>query len=256
MEIWFRLSIERMTRDAIRLFTVAGSVALLFAVASAQNTKPVPRNMGAGLRQLVQMHNESVAQGKSALDLRGFNAKQATTKAGTTGLFRINVDSQNRVLVNLYLDGSVSADSMREHLKSLGASVLAADASYRGGVIAAHIPIAAAEQVATSHGVRSVMLVHRPFADAGKTTSQGARVLRSNVVNGTGGITGKGITVGLISDSFNTSGNPIDAAADVKSGDLPKTTAIPGGEGLKFLIERDPTVFGPGTDEGRGMACP
>ena len=78
--------------------------------------------MGAGLRQLVQMHNESVAKGQSALDLRGFNAKQATKKAGTTGLFRINVDSQNRVLVNLYLDGSVSADSMREHLKSLGAS--------------------------------------------------------------------------------------------------------------------------------------
>ena len=254
MEIWFRLSTERMTRDAIRLFTVAGSVALLFAVASAQSTKPAPRNMGAGLRQLVQMHNESVAKGQSALDLRGFNAKHATQKAGTTGLFRINVDSQNRVLVNLYLDGSVSADSMREHLKSLGASVLAADTSYRGGVIAAHIPIASAEQVATARGVRSVMLVHRPFADAGKTTSQGARVLRSNVVNGTGGITGKGITVGLISDSFNTSGNPIDAAADVKSGDLPKTTAIPGGEGLKFLIERDPTVFGPGTDEGRGMS--
>ena len=180
MEIWFRLSTERMTRDAIRLFTVAGSVALLFAVASAQNTKPAPRNMGAGRRQLVQMHNESVAKGQSALDLRGFNAKQAAKKAGTTGLFRINVDSQNRVLVNLYLDGSVSTDSMREHLKSLGASVLAADASYRGGVIAAHIPIAAAEQVATTHGVRSVMLVHRPFADAGKTTSQGARVLRSN----------------------------------------------------------------------------
>ena len=85
MEIWFRLSTERMTRDAIRLFTVAGSVALLFAVASAQSTKPAPRNMGAGLRQLVQMHNESVAKGQAALDLRGFNAKHATQESRDNG---------------------------------------------------------------------------------------------------------------------------------------------------------------------------
>lgn len=252
MDKLIELSRERIIRDAIRLFTVAGSLTLLLTSAMAQVPKTLPRNMGGGLRELVQMHRDAAAKGQAALNLR--NEKALAKQPGISGVFRIAADSQNRALVNIYLDGTVPADSIRERLKSAGASLTATDLSYRNGVIAAYMPLAAAEQFARTGGIRSLMLVHRPFADAGKTTSQGAKLMRSNVVNGSGGINGKGVTVGVISDSFNTSGNSIDAAADVKSGDLPKTTSIPGGEGLKFLIERDLNTFGPGTDEGRGMA--
>ena len=254
MDMWFRLSRATIFRDARRPLFVASTVISLISLSPAQTENSFSKNMGGGLRELVQMHHAAAAKGRSAPDLRALKPQAAAARPGSTGVFCINVDSRNRVLVNLYLDGSASIDSIHAHLKSLGASVQATEASYRGGVIAAHIPIAAAEQLANTPGIRSLMLVHRPFADAGKVTSQGARLMRSNVVNGAGGVTGKGVTVGVISDSFNTSGNPINALADVKSGDLPKNTSIAGGEGLKFLIERDPTIFGPGTDEGRGMA--
>jgi len=254
MDMWFRLSRATIFRDALRPFFVAGTVISLIALAPAQTENSFSKNMGGGLRELVQMHHAAAARGRSAPDLRALKPQAAAARPGSTGVFRINVDSRNRVLVNLYLDGTASVDSINAHLKTLGASVQATETNYRAGVIAAHISIAAAEQLANTPGIRSMMLVHRPFVDAGKVTSQGSRLLRSNVVNGTGGITGKGVTVGVISDSFNTSGNPINALADVKSGDLPKNTSIAGGEGLKFLIERDPTIFGPGTDEGRGMA--
>lgn len=251
MNRWIRLSRESMTRGAVRLSTVAGCVALLMSSALAQDSRPLPKNMGAGLKELVQMHYDAVANGKASVDLRAQHGK--TARPSTSSVFRINVDAKNRVLIEVHLDGTVSPAAMRERLQAAGASVTALNESYRGGVIAAHVPLSAAEELARTAGVRSMMLVHRPFTDAGKITSQGTRVIRSNLVNGTG-VTGKGVTVGVISDSYNTSGNPINAAADVKSGDLPKISAIPGGEGLRFLIERDPNVFGPGTDEGRGMA--
>ena len=208
MNRWIRLSRESMTSGAVRLSTVAGCVALLMSSALAQDSRPLPKNMGAGLKELVQMHYDAVANGKASVDLRAQHGK--TARPSTSSVFRINVDAKNRVLIEVHLDGTVSPAVMRERLQAAGASVTALNESYRGGVIAAHVPLSAAEELARTAGVRSMMLVHRPFTDAGKITSQGTRVIRSNLVNGTG-VTGKGVTVGVISDSYNTSGNPINA---------------------------------------------
>ncbi|MGF1579676.1 MAG: S8 family serine peptidase [Gemmataceae bacterium] len=61
--------------------------------------------------------------------------------------------------------------------------------------------------------------------------------------------TGAGITVGVLSDSYDTSGNAIDAAADIASGDLPGA-GNPEGRTTPVNVLQD---FPNGSDEGRAM---
>lgn len=159
----------------------------------------------------------------------------------------------NRLLVDVYLADIASASPIQNLLVGVGGEIVASDLFYRSGVVSVYLPVAAVQTVARWAGVASLHLGHRPVDRIGRVTSQGAVVMRSNLANQQG-FDGDGITVGILSDSFNTSSSADTALTDVRSGDLPNTTAIAGGEGLKFLAELDPGKFGAGTDEGRAMA--
>ena len=76
--------------------------------------------------------------------------------------------------------------------------------------------------------------------DVGAVTSQGDAAMRSDVARTTFGLDGSGVTVGVLSDSYDCLGG---AAADVASGDLPA--------GVVVLQEHPACSFG--TDEGRAM---
>jgi len=237
---------------------------MLFAIAAmlvpglfAQSSQSAPRNLSRGLRELVAQHQAAIAEGHSGVNLR---APEGTIRGQhdrtATGVFRVRSDRQNRVLVNVHLDGSMAMKDVKASLESMGASVVASNTSYRRGVLSAYVPLGSVTSAARGHGVSSMALAHSPKAQVGLTTSQGAALLRGDIVNAHGTL-GSGVTVGLLSDSFNTGqlfGVADTAAVDVQNGDLPAISIIPGGEGLKFLIELDPTTFGPQTDEGRGMA--
>ena len=80
------------------------------------------------------------------------------------------------------------------------------------------------------------MLEGAPQLRVGAVTSQGVAALNVNDVFNLG-YNGKGITVGIFSDSYNTSGSTDTALDDVLSGDLPDTKAIPHEEGLKFAMD-------------------
>ena len=76
----------------------------------------------------------------------------------------------------------------------------------------------------------------------GNVTSQDAPAMHTDILNA-GGATGSGITIGVLSDSFNTrTVATTHYADDVTSGDLPA--------GVSILADSP----APGTDEGRGMA--
>lgn len=84
---------------------------------------------------------------------------------------------------------------------------------------------------------------------AGSVTSQADRAAGSNVARSLFGLTGKGVTVGIISDSFGCDRGAV--ADDIASGDLPADTVI--------LDEYAPCEDNfdeddDGTDEGRAMA--
>lgn len=193
---------------------LATSVALALstlALSAAAQTSP---KLGLGLRELAaQQQSLSAVNGRTA----ALAGKQAL-RAGDAMMF----DAQERVRVKVTLDGQQPLPAVLAATEGLGSRVLASSDKYRKGVLTAYVPISSLNSLAETSGVRSVVLALGLETNVGATTSQGAPAMRTDQVNAQG-ITGAGITVGVMSDSYNTSANAIKAANDVASGDLPGT---------------------------------
>ncbi|MBV8377708.1 MAG: hypothetical protein JO279_11975, partial [Verrucomicrobia bacterium] len=141
-------------------------------------------------------------------------------------------DDQGRVLVHLHLDGNQPMAAMERVLASLHAKAVGELLNYRHGIVAAYLPVEQIATLAGTAGISHLTAEHPPKAWVGKVTSQGTVVLRTDQVNQQLGLKGEGITVGVLSDSFNTAylntQNPpaTTAQQDVATGDLPKYVAV------------------------------
>ncbi|MBC7880635.1 MAG: S8 family serine peptidase [Anaerolineae bacterium] len=198
----------------------------------------LPLNMDSNLSKLVedfqnngaQLNRVSPQEGASAVDLAAF-------------------DSRNRVRVDIYLNGSKSLAQMHNAMVALrDINIVAETDRYRSGVIEAYIPLSRAVLLARMPGVSSVILSSPPATDVGATTSQA--VVQHKVDQVPANIDGTGITVGTLSDSYNTSTNPIKEANDIASGDLPGT-GNPLGNTTPVVITEE--LGSAGIDEGRAM---
>ena len=258
---------DRCFRAGFRLAAFAVAFVLTAGVAAAQQknqANSIPRNISPGLRHLLKR-----VQAGEAINLsqEGFVMNMQTGQMAHQALkFPMLIyDTSNRVLVNVHLSGRATIDQLRQQLVQAGSRITVQNPGFHKGVIGAFMPLTSVAQVAQLPGTSHIQLVYRPLANVGLTTSQGATVMRSDVANSLG-YDGSGITVGILSDSFNTSQfynqppyppgtlTTNTALDDVNSGDLPNNTSIPGCEGLKYCMDLDPVANGPGTDEGRGMA--
>ena len=108
-----------------------------------------------------------------------------------------------------------------------------------GALVSGLFPL---NRLAGLENVPSLQLVrpaYKPAVNVGRTTSQGDQALRADAARSKFGLTGAGVKVGILSDSYNNLGG---AAAGVASGDLPANVEV-----LSDLPEG-------GIDEGRGMA--
>jgi PKD repeat protein len=85
-----------------------------------------------------------------------------------------------------------------------------------GNVVSGWLPIGVLRQAASLGSLRALS-ASIPITNAGSVTSQGDAAQRSDIAR-TLGVTGTGVKVGVLSDSYNQQGG---AAADVASGDLP-----------------------------------
>jgi Subtilase family len=218
-----------------------------FAVAIAAHAQvspplaPVPENLGLGLRQLVEISQSD----------------QAELKSRMSSAPSVNADSSGRVVVNIQLNGAAPLPELEAKLVELGLEIIATDSQWRAGVISAWLPLSQAVAAANLPGVRSVTLAPRPRRRAGVVTAESAVVERSAEVNAAGvvtaqGILGRGISVGLISDSYNGASGVPRASAGVAAGDLPGP-GNPDGYTQPVVVLKDDTSAGV-TDEGRGMA--
>jgi hypothetical protein len=229
----------RLLDNNSRRIQVCAALVLAIGTSMAVSAKTaVPDNIGGGLRQLVEA--------------RASAAASPAAKAGALLEPRVLHDAQQRVLVNVWLDGRHPISTVHQSLAALGGSVHAELGSYRHGVIAAYLPLERAIDAARLPGVRSLTLEHRPALRVGKATTQGLRTVHAGKLNALG-FKGQGITIGILSDSFNTapdSETNDHEAQDIASGDLPGPGNPFGDIRPVLVLDEDPVA---GTDEGRAL---
>ena len=163
----------------------------------------------------------------------------------------------NKILVNVRFGPGFDAPGRAAELAAAGAEVVHVSAEYH--VVAAFARPAILPQIGALGGVEGVTEALAPISAAsnchGLVTSEGDTQLAAASARNAFNVEGWGVTVGVLSDSFDTSSeSATDAADDVASGDLPgaanpcdRTDPV---EVLQdFTDTEEPTI-----DEGRGMA--
>ena len=182
----------------------------------------------------------------AALDgtLRNLAENGARTRSGA------RAGSETVMIQALATDrGAVS--SLRAALQKFGFELV----NQAGASLTGRVPISALEAVAKIPSLRSAMALHaiRHGADGadtyvspvstsnarvGAVTGEASQALRADIARSRFGVTGDGVCIGMLSDSYNNLGG---AAAGVASGDLPGDVLV--------LDDLD----GGGSDEGRAM---
>jgi subtilisin family serine protease len=160
----------------------------------------------------------------------------------------------SRLVVDVRFDhGAVAAIG---ELEAAGAEVVNASRRYQTVTVAV-LP-ADLRKLATVTGVEAVTedLAPLVFAGAGcpsgATVSEGDAQLRAAEARSEFGVDGGGVTVGILSDSFDRNGTAVThAAEDVATGDLPGASNPCGHTSPVNVLGGDPESEG--ADEGRAM---
>ncbi len=201
----------RARRSHLGATAVACAIAAVVSAPVAQAKEGV-RNLGGGLEQLAVPAVRAQAQSRQSL-------AAATAEEELTFTPSVQFDDAGRALVRIALDGKTPAAMVLESLKGTpNVEVVASDLSYRSGMVEAYVPTDALASLAAKRGVLSIVPSAPMVTNVGATTSQG--VVQHRVNKLPAGVDGSGITVGVISDSYNTLGAG-SAEADIASGDLP-----------------------------------
>jgi hypothetical protein len=168
---------------------------------------------------------------------------------------------EGRVLVEVRLDRGAAG---LEGLRAAGAQIV--DVSQRYGTVTASAGPGDLRALAEVPGVAGVSPVLTPIASAstcpaGIAVSEGNVQLRAAEARSAFGVDGSGVTVGVLSDSFDQateaadeSGDPVATheADDVESGDLPGAGNTCAGQATPVDVLDDSDAEG--EDEGRAMA--
>ncbi len=226
------------SRPLLRWFVPLLLGALSVLCARADDDATLPSNLGRGLRPLVAWQRAQPA-GQTTQERRAALVKHINRRP-----LRTQVTTAGEVTVDVRLDGSVAADEVKKNLSALGLTIIgeheARHADKRDGMVSARLPLDKATDAAKVPGVQSVLVAHRGRPRAGKVPGQGLAPLHADEVQAAG-YTGSGITVGVLSDSYDQV-SP-HAANDVASGDLPTGVVV-------LQDDNDPSYD---TDEGRAM---
>lgn len=177
------------------------------------------------------LNNASSSFAKVGSQLAQLYLDRNTLQAQSASLLPV---SNNYVVIDAVAEGEATA--LLSRLQALG---LQGGAAYEN-VVSGRLPVASIEAMAKLGELKFA----RPsvaITNVGAVTSQGDRAQRSNIARTQSGFNGTGITVGVLSDTFDFGGAG-SYSADVTSKDLPAGVNVVE-EGLNL-----------GSDEGRAMA--
>ncbi len=186
------------------------------------STKGPYAAIGNDLENLYNINQNLSARGVSVTS--NWNALQAVNPF-------LNV---NNGYVTIDAVAETSGDLLAADLVELGAINIAQDKRN----LSASFPIGELADLAALPSLRFARASYS-ITNTGSVPSQADTAIRTSNARTTYGITGAGVKVGVLSDSFDT--GPGSYAADITSGDLPS--------GVSVLQD-----FAGGTDEGRAMA--
>jgi hypothetical protein len=160
-------------------------------------------------------------------------------------------DAKGRVLVDLTPQAGVDRRAFQRQAQRNGMVVRSVDRHF--GTLEGFVPLSKVETLAALRNTGTIAQAVKPHVESGIAESQGVAFQRVDHVLSRG-VQGQGITIGALSDSYNTAttdifGDPlkIHARQDVQSGDLP---------GRGNPVNSKPVVVlqdGSGLDEGRAM---
>jgi hypothetical protein len=205
--------------------------------------KPVPQNLGGGLDVVYQTYLQ---------DLGGLpegTVSPPEREAAQNYLAEAFQDRAGRVRVLVHLNATKSLDSVVSALRRTGKfAVEAQSAKYRSGVVDGWVAVADVATIARVAGVQSVVLASKPVNNVGLTTQKGVIQHRVDQISST--YDGTGVTLGVLSDSYDFSTATIKAPNDVASGDLPGAGNPAGNLQDVVIIQESATQ---GIDEGRAM---
>lgn len=237
------LPLLRAGRARVSATALACALAALMSSPTLVQAKDSVRNLGGGLDQLAAPAVRTQALSRSSLA-----AATAEEDVDLSLAPALKFDDAGRALVRISFDGKVPAATVLQGLKSTpNVEVIASDLTYRKGVIEAYVPTSALMSLAVRKGVLSIVPAAPMVTNVGATTSQG--VVQHRVDQLPAGVDGSGITVGVMSDTYDTNAAPNSAALDISTGDLPGA-GNPAGNTEPVVVLQD---FPGGTDEGRAM---
>jgi Subtilase family len=190
----------------------------------------------AGAAVLVPKQHGPLSPELRRLGTLSLSGKSETQQAAALGLPPSGPGSLiregRRVLVDVRFDAGAMAHL--DALRSVGARIAAASRSYQTVTVA--VSPGALRQLADVSEVGSVTAVPAPLVFAGEceggsVISEGVAQLNAKAARERFGLDGEGVTVGVLSDSYNkaneaVSGGPVakKAPQDVSSADLPGLT--------------------------------
>ncbi len=161
-------------------------------------------------------------------------------------------NAEGKLLVYVGVN-DVSEDTLQK-LGSAGAEITHVSEQYL--TVTAYVDLSALTVLEGLQGVSGVREVLRPQTSStcpqGVSVSEGDAQLNAASARSNYGLTGSGVNIGVLSDSYNKTTTPTSAATDVSTGDLPGTTNTCSGSSTPVNVLGDDPISG-GTDEGRAM---
>ena len=224
----------------------SATVTVLAATSPQQQTQArtafanYARSVKAGTSAKLSGHLQSLA--RAADSQAQFSAR--TRSSMTSRLPGLTV-RDSYVAVSAYADGD--ANELRTQLVAKGM----VGAAVHGNAVTGRVPIGALSDMSTTPSLR-FMRPSMAKTQIGLTTSQGDHAQRSDVARQRFHVNGRGVRVGVMSDSYNCSegalvpGEPFTTAPqDKASNDLPRDVLV--------LKDLSPTPSSDCSDEGRAM---
>jgi hypothetical protein len=205
---------------------------------AAQTDRPDPHHLSSRL----------AAVAAPALAHSSRQAQAHATSTRTRGAGSLLHTDAGHLLVNIRVAAPDAAT--RARLRAAGARITFVATKLHQ--ITAAVAPSNLRAVGDTSGVQYVGDILTPQLNAvcDSTISEGDGILKANLARSNFGVTGAGVKVGILSDSFNTSSSSDKQATDVASDNLPGSANTCGHTStITPLIDQSG-----GADEGRGMA--